>query len=912
MNTALAVEPERWHQIEILLDQAFDLSPDEQDVLLDTACAGDPDLRAEVKSLLAADADAGAFLLPVGEFAPELLADAIEEKEEDDLVGRELGPYRLLREIGGGGMGTVYEAEDVRLGRRVAVKLLPPEYSRDRRAKERFLREARAASAVDHPNLCTVYDVGESGGRLYIVLAFYEGETLRERLRCGPLPLAEAREVAIQVARGLARAHEAGIIHRDIKPANVMLTRRGEVKILDFGIARLEGDEASLTRTGASWGTPAYMSPEQARGDSVDARTDVWSLGVMLYEMVAGRRPFRGDSLEAVVSAILTREPEPLERGRPEVAAGLVRVVERALSKDPADRSASAAEMLADLAAEGGQERRIRKGTALRWSLSAGALVLLALLVVVLWRSWQAAAGPLLRVAVLRPEVTAQGSHPEIAFVAHDIVDAALATLVSLEGLQPLDPPERDQEEDSRTEKLRAAEANEVLLSSVICQADWCRVKFRRRGPRGEFLASTEAFEGPAGVESSYQLAEGVRAQLRRLYGTYRLRPGSSVARVRPQDYSKYLDVKHRFDGGERLGDEELAQLDELLRTSPGLGGACVLAANIARLDGKLERARIFSIRAQEIAPQDPEPLFTRFRVEMEAGRLGLAQAVLRQLTALAPGDVRVESAKAQLLEARMELEKALPLREEVAQRRPTWRKILDLGALEFRLGRSEKGRRRIQALLEGQPHNQTIREHQAFLEASYGDLKLAAAMYEDLVKERPARSYLTNLAFVRYLLADYRAAAEANRRALILEPSSLLTRFNLATALEAQGDRAGARRLYLVLEKELATTSTPLDGRARMLRAQCLVRLGRRDEARLLADEIFKQRPEDVQGLHQAAQLYALLGDPVSARFYVKLAREKGLRREWFTIPGFHSLQDDPEFQILMSSVLRAHQTPR
>jgi Flp pilus assembly protein TadD len=262
-----------------------------------------------------------------------------------------------------------------------------------------------------------------------------------------------------------------------------------------------------------------------------------------------------------------------------------------------------------------------------------------------------------------------------------------------------------------------------------------------------------------------------------------------------------------------------------------------------------------------------------------------------------------VESAKAKLLEAQGELEEAHPLRKEVAQRRPTWRNILDLATLEFRLGKSGIGRQRLQALLAEQPHNQTVREHQAFLEASYGDLELAAAIYEDLIRARPARSYLTNLAFVRYLLGDYAAAAAANRKALALEPDQLLTRFNLATALEAQDDRAAARRLYQTLEKELAATSTPLDGRTRMLQAQCLVRLGRRDEARRLADEVFEKRPEDVQGLHQAAQLYALLEDPVSARFYVKLAREKGVRREWFTTPEFHSLQSDSEFQSLLGA---------
>ena len=903
MNPVLAVDPERWRRIEILLDQALDLPSDERDVLLDTACAGDPGLRAEVELLLAADAEAGAFLgAPVGEYAPELLADASGEEEgEEDLAGHQLGPYRLLREIGGGGMGMVYEAEDTRLGRRVAVKLLPPEYSRDRRAKERFLREARAAAKVDHPNLCTVHDVGETDGRLYIILPLYEGETLRERLRRGPLPLAEARKVAIQVAQGLERAHEAGIVHRDIKPANVMLTRRGEVKILDFGIARLEGDAASITRTGASWGTPAYMSPEQARGEPVDGRTDLWSLGVMLYEMVAGRRPFGGESLEAVVSAILTKEPEPLGRVRPEVPPELARVVERALAKDPAERYASSAEVLADLEMRRARVRWPWKEKALRLSFAIGVLVALAL-VFALWRPWQAAAGPPLRVAVLRPDMSLQGNSSELAFVTDDILEAALATLVSLEGLQPLDPPEREEEEDSEAERLRAAEADEVLLPLIACQGDWCRVRFRRRTPGGEFLASTESFEVPSGIENSYQLAEGVRSQLQRLYRDHRLRPGSPEAKVRPQDYSKYIELARSADRGESFGDADLARLDDLLRSSPGLVGAYLLAAGIARNLGDFSRARIYAMRARTIAPYDPGPLFTRFRVEIEEGQLDAAQSVLTQWIDLSPGDVRVQSAEADLLESKGELKAAHRLRFEVAQRRPTWRKILELAILEWRLGESDDAGRRLEALLTAQPDNQYVQAALAMVEMTHGSLNSAAALYEELIRTQPARSHLSNLGFTRFLLGDYAAAAEAHRRALEMEPDHLLTRFNLATALEAQGELKEARKLYRVLADKFAALPTS-DPRTRLLYAQCLARLGQRDDAARIADEVLEQRPEEIQVLNVAAQLYALLRDRVSARYYVKLACEKGLRREWFTIPEFRFLKEDPEFQVLLDS---------
>jgi serine/threonine-protein kinase len=289
----------------------------------------------------------------------------------------------------------------------------------------------------------------------------------------------------------------------------------------------------------------------------------------------------------------------------------------------------------------------------------------------------------------------------------------------------------------------------------------------------------------------------------------------------------------------------------------------------------------------------------------VEGRRLDQARATLAQLSDLAPGDARVQSGEADLLEARGELEKAHHLRQEVADRRPTWRSIVELATLEVRMGESDSARRRLGALLEEQPDNQHVRENLAMLEVSSGDLKRAAALYEELIATRPARPYLSNLGFVRYLLHDYTGAAEADRRALLQEPDHLLTRFNLATALEAQEEKAQARRLYQTLAKEIAAAPSPPDDRIRMLHAQCLARLGQRENATRLAEQVLKQMPEDLQVLNQAAQFYALLGERRSALFYAERALKKGIRREWFTIPEFHSLKNDPDFQALLASYM-------
>ena len=261
--------------------------------------------------------------------------------------GTALGPYRIVSQLGQGGMGVVYQAHDPRLDRHVAIKLLPPDLTRDETAKQRFLQEAKAASALDHPNICTIHEINETpDGQLYLVMAHYEGETLKERIARGPLQLNDAIDIATQVGTGLAEAHGAGIVHRDIKPANLLITKTGVVKILDFGLAKLAGSEG-VTQTGTTVGTVAYMSPEQAKGQQVDHRTDIWSLGVVLYEMLAGTPPFQGETLAAVVHATLEHRQPPLS-GASSHAQG---AVTRALSKDKSERHHSVADLLTELRA---------------------------------------------------------------------------------------------------------------------------------------------------------------------------------------------------------------------------------------------------------------------------------------------------------------------------------------------------------------------------------------------------------------------------------------------------------------------------------------------------------------------------------------------------------------------------------
>jgi len=258
------------------------------------------------------------------------------------------GKYQILEELGRGGMGVVYKAEDTKLRRTVALKFLPPELTHIPDVKDRFMREAQAAAALDHPNICTVYEFDEAEEKTFISMAYVEGQSLRKKVESGPLELDEALRIALQVAQGLQIAHKKGVVHRDIKSANIMVTEDNQAKIMDFGLARMTGGTL-ITQEGMTMGTIAYMSPEQARGEAVDQRTDIWSFGVVLYEMLSSQLPFKGDKDQAVVYSILNEKPELITNINPEIPGSLEEVVAKALEKNPSDRYQRVEELLDDL-----------------------------------------------------------------------------------------------------------------------------------------------------------------------------------------------------------------------------------------------------------------------------------------------------------------------------------------------------------------------------------------------------------------------------------------------------------------------------------------------------------------------------------------------------------------------------------
>jgi serine/threonine protein kinase len=264
------------------------------------------------------------------------------------MIGHLISHYKILEKLGGGGMGIVYKAEDTKLERLTALKFLPPGLTGDREATKRFLVEARAAAALNHANIVTIYEIGEYDNRLYIAMEYIRGENLKQKIASRPLNIYEITRIGRKIAKGLLEAHEKGIIHRDIKSSNIMISKKREVKIMDFGLAMPKG-QVKIAEIGAVLGTVTYMSPEQAQGEDVDHRSDIWSLGVVLYEMVTGKMPFQGDSTLSVIHAILNEKPQPLIGLGSGIPIDLVSIINKALAKKPTDRYESAAVLRADL-----------------------------------------------------------------------------------------------------------------------------------------------------------------------------------------------------------------------------------------------------------------------------------------------------------------------------------------------------------------------------------------------------------------------------------------------------------------------------------------------------------------------------------------------------------------------------------
>lgn len=560
------LSPERWQLVEQVFHEALQRPPGERRSFIASSCAGDDDVRREVESLLAADTsfDGGDDLVQ------GVVTDWAADTRPAEMAGREIGGYRVVSLLGEGGMGEVYLADDLSLGRRVALKLLPAPFTSDTSRLRRFTEEARAASALNHPNIITVHQIGEFDGRRFIVTEFIDGDTLRRRIHQGPLPEGEAVDIAVQAARALRAAHHAGIIHRDIKPENLMIRRDGYVKVLDFGLAKLAPDEqvtaghgteahgAPRTRVGAVLGTPNYMAPEQAMGGTVDARADIFALSVVLSEMVTGVLPVESSGA-----------PKDGVRPHAQPSPALARILARGLAARPAERYQKLDELIDDLEAlrAPASKRLASEMRRRRVPLSVAAIAIL--IAVAAWGGWRIWSRTPLASSLAVLPLANVGGDPDFDYLGDGITDGVIAKLSRTPNLKVIARSTAFQFKGREVEPVavgRELRVDAVLSGRVVPQGDTAEVELQLVDvASGDVLWRDSMSVRPA---AAVALEDEVAT---RLAARLRLPETTADAPMNPEAHTLYLKARYQLNTRTPEGLREARRLfDQAITLEPG------------------------------------------------------------------------------------------------------------------------------------------------------------------------------------------------------------------------------------------------------------------------------------------------------------------------------------------------------
>jgi serine/threonine protein kinase/Flp pilus assembly protein TadD len=855
------------------------------------------------------------------------------------------GKYRIVRKLGRGGMGVVYEAEDLRLKRTVALKFLPPGLTMDPEARERFIHEARAASSLDHPNICTIHEVDEAeGGGLYIAMACYSGESLKDKLSRGALEPGEAIRIASEVAEGLAKAHEHGIVHRDIKPGNIMVTSDGLAKILDFGLAKLAG-EARMTVTGTTVGTVAYMSPEQARGDEVDARTDIWSLGVVLYEMATGALPFGRDSDRAILNAIVHEEPRPVKDVRAGFPAELVHIIRKALAKDPDKRYASAREIAGELRGLREAMRARAFPTAKKLSfrrrpkpvwIAAGTLSLAAVVVAV-WLLGKPGLAFENRDKLMVADVENLTGDP--------VFDLALRTAIEADLQQSPYVAIFDKPQISET--LRLMRKNPASKVDEALGYDLCHFGGVRAFVLPRILSVGDAYELQAILVDpiKHRHVDRIRVTAR----------GREEVLLRAIDE---LSEKLRSRLGESLRSIEKANRPVSEVTTSSWEALKDFSMGQAKWqEGKFKEAAQYFELALEKDPQFVEAggslglLQIQFLGQEEKGQEMLRLALkLAEAQDYPPRDLlKIKAVNKQFVDKDLAgaLEEYRMVRELFPDFMPAWN---NTGRILQSLGRHDEAAAMFEKAVELAPRNSipllnlwyshslfrkdiraaetTARRYVAMapeLANTHSILGYTLAVQEKFpeaekelrkaVELEPGHPYaLPNLAHM--LLAAGKAAEAVSfyRKVAELGPKGGMfghpakNAFDLASALKEAGNRKEAEQIAAEAQATMLKdfgTAKP-DARNTILLGKLSAISGKAGEGRAYLNKALEAGDEDPYTLMDLAGLYAVLGQEKPATATLKKSLEQGFSDPFFPVilPEFFSIRKNPDFRALFKLV--------
>lgn len=946
------MQPERWQEIDRLFHAALLREKNERQAFLASACAGNKDLRREVESLLEVDEQAGSFLeTPAIEEAAEALAREESGHQSDDLqlAGSTVYHYHILKKLGGGGMGIVYEAEDTQLGRHIALKFLPIDVAADARALERFHREARAASALGHPNICTVYDIGEHEGRPFIAMELIEGQTIAEVVRRGPMATEEAVGISRQIAEALVEAHERNIIHRDLKPANVMVTEKGRVKVLDFGLAKwvrpVEADASteeslSQTRPGAIMGTIPYMAPEQLRGQPADTRTDLYALGVILYEMATGERPFPEKDTTRLIVAILTQPPRAPRELDPRITPQLEAVILKTLAKEQEKRYQTAQELVADLGFLENAASPVAapseawwRPTSWRWlaTLILTAGIVAATLAVMLflapglqrhvkWPFPRSLSLPNQKQLAVLPFSVFGGMPDDNAF-SRGLAETVAAKLTQLSPDQSLQVvPVGDlsaRHVETATEAQKAFGVNLVLTGSFERVGDRVRISYALVDPssirqlRAETL--TLAASDPFGIED--RVVEGTAAMLR-LDTPPAARQsveshGTKVAGAF-EDYLKGLGYLQNYERAENI-DKAVDAFQFALKVDSaytlahaGLGQAYWLKYTATEDTGWVDKAQESCGHAVTLDSKLPASHLCLGILESGTGRYAEAAGQFQKVLEAEPTNT---SAYQGLADAQYHVKRTgdaeTTYQRAISMRPNYWAPYNWLGVLYFNTGQLEKAEVMFKKVNDLAPGNHVGLYN---LGAAYywlGKWPEAEQVLKKSIAIHPSEVAYSNLGTLAYSEGHFNQSARYFEKAVQLNPKNAMLWGNLADAYKwSSNDRAKAVPAY---QKAAALTRDGL-----RVNPSAYDKLGELATYEAQSSS-FKQAthdlrralsfaPKDVQMMYNAALVYRLAGQQARALEYLGRAIRNGYSVQAIrSDPEWSALKVDPEFQELV-----------